>query len=210
MYEYIDKNLEKYRKQIQRLFNNSRLRISARYSPETLEKVSTAEIKKLLKKLKQKDHDFFWLMLFYILALPEDADLEYELRELDFDFSAFLASYNATTRYVYKNEIQRKSARYNEGIIALDNPSGDETYQLMKDNIRYWVKQCEEISVDMEREVVIKQAEKAGYKKMRWDAVGDEKTCKECRKLNGQIFDIADIPPRPHYGCRCILTTIDD
>lgn len=210
MYEYIDKNLEKYRKQIQRLFNNSRLRISARYSPETLEKVSTAEIKKLLKKLKQKDHDFFWLMLFYILALPEDADLEYELRELDFDFSAFLASYNATTRYVYKNEIQRKSARYNEGIIALDNPSGDDTYQLMKDNIRYWVKQCEEISVDMEREVVIKQAEKAGYKKMRWDAVGDEKTCKECRKLNGQIFDIADIPPRPHYGCRCILTTIDD
>lgn len=210
MYEYIDKNLEKYRKQIQRLFNNSRLRISARYSPETLEKVSTAEIKKLLKKLKQKDHDFFWLMLFYILALPEDADLEYELRELDFDFSAFLASYNATTRYVYKNEIQRKSARYNEGIIALDNPFGDDTYQLMKDNIRYWVKQCEEISVDMEREVVIKQAEKAGYKKMRWDAVGDEKTCKECQKLNGQIFDIADIPPRPHYGCRCILTTIDD
>ena len=107
MYEYIDKNLEKYRKQIQRLFNNSRLRISARYSPETLEKVSTAEIKKLLKKLKQKDHDFFWLMLFYILALPEDADLEYELRQLDFDFSAFLESYNATTRYVYKNEIQR-------------------------------------------------------------------------------------------------------
>ena len=210
MYEYIDKNIEKYRKQIQRLFNNSRLRISARYSPETLEKVSTAEIKKLLKKLKQKDHDFFWLMLFYILALPEDADLEYELRELDFDFSAFLASYNATTRYVYKNEIQRKSARYNEGIIALDNPFGDDTYQLMKDNIRYWVKQCEEISVDMEREVVIKQAEKAGYKKMRWDAVGDEKTCKECQKLNGQIFDIADIPPRPHYGCRCILTTIDD
>lgn len=210
MYEYIDKNLEKYRKQIQRLFNNSRLRISARYSPETLEKVSTEEIKKLLKKLKQKDHDFFWLMLFYVLALPEDADLEYELRELDFDFSAFLASYNATTRYVYKNETQRKSARYNEGIIALNNPSGDDTYQLMKDNIRYWVKQCEEISVDMEREVVIKQAEKAGYKKMRWDAVGDEKTCKECRKLNGQIFDIADIPPRPHYGCRCILTTIDD
>lgn len=210
MYEYIDKNLEKYRKQIQRLFNNSRLRISARYSPETLEKVSTAEIKKLLKKLKQKDHDFFWLMLFYVLALPEDADLEYELRELDFDFSAFLASYNATTRYVYKNETQRKSARYNEGIIALNNPSGDDTYQLMKDNIRYWVKQCEEISVDMEREVVIKQAEKAGHKKMRWHAVGDEKTCKECRKLNGQIFDIADIPPRPHYGCRCILTTIDD
>lgn len=210
MYEYIDKNLEKYRKQIQRLFNNSRLRISARYSPETLEKVSTAEIKKLLKKLKQKDHDFFWLMLFYVLALPEDADLEYELRELDFDFSAFLASYNATTRYVYENEIQRKSARYNEGIIALNNPSGDDTYQLMKDNIRYWVKQCEEISVDMEREVVIKQAQKAGYKKMRWDAVGDEKTCKECRKLNGQIFNIADIPPRPHYGCRCILTTIDD
>lgn len=210
MYEYIDKNLEKYRKQIQRLFNNSRLRISARYSPETLEKVSTAEIKKLLKKLKQKDHDFFWLMLFYVLDLPEDADLEYELRELDFDFSAFLASYNATTRYVYKNEIQRKSARYNEGIIALNNPSGDDTYQLMKDNIRYWVKQCEEVSVDMEREVVIKQAEKAGYKKMRWDAVGDEKTCKECRKLNGQIFNIADIPPRPHYGCRCILTTIDD
>lgn len=210
MYEYIDKNLEKYKKQIQRLFNNSRLRISARYSPETLENVSTAEIKKLLKKLKQKDHDFFWLMLFYVLALPEDADLEYELRELDFDFSAFLASYNATTRYVYKNETQRKSARYNEGIIALNNPSGDDTYQLMKDNIRYWVKQCEEISVDMEREVVIKQAEKAGYKKMRWDAVGDEKTCKECQKLNGQIFNIADIPPRPHYGCRCILTTIDD
>ena len=97
MYEYIDANIEKYRKQIQRLFNNSRLRISARYTPETLEKVSTGENKKLLKKLEQKDNDFFWLMLFYVMALPEDADLEYELKELDFDFAAFLASYNATT-----------------------------------------------------------------------------------------------------------------
>lgn len=209
MYEYIDNNIEKYRKEVQRLFNNSRLRISARFTPETLESLSVKEIKSLLKKLKKKDNDFFWLLLFYVLNVPKETDIEHEMRELDFDFAAFLASYNATTRYVYKNEIERKMARYSEGIIALNDPSGSDTYQLMQDNVRYWTKQCEEISVDLEREVTVKRAQKNGYKKMRWDAVGDEKTCKECKKLNGQIFAIDKIPQRPHYGCRCILTPID-
>lgn len=210
MYEYIDKNIEKYRKEVRRLFNNSRLRISARFTPETLESLTAKEIKSLLKKLKKKDHDFFWLLLYYVLNVSKETDIERELRELDFDFAAFLASYNATTRYVYKNEIERKMARYSEGIIALDNPAGSETYRLMQDNVRYWTKQGEEMSVDLEREVTVKRAQKKGYKKMRWDAVGDEKTCKECRKLNGQIFSIDEIPPRPHYGCRCILTPIGD
>lgn len=210
MYEYIDANIEKYRKQIRRLFNNSRLRISARYTQETLENVSTAEIKKLQRKLKRKDEEFFWLMLLSVFELPEDTELENALRELDFDFMAFLASYNATTRYVYKNEIQRKLERYNEGIIAIGNPTNDETYRLMKDNIRYWVKQCEETAVDMEREAVVRNAQKNGYTKMKWVAVGDERTCKECRKLNGKTFDIGKIPPRPHYGCRCILKPVKD
>lgn len=205
MYEFIEKNIDEYTKKITKLFNNSRLRISTGGSD--IEKSIRSEIRKLRKKLKDTDEDFFMLLILFILSdlgyNPENKT--YILNELNFDLEAFLASYNQTTLYVYKNEVERKTERYSEGLIAIGDMNDPDTMKLMKDNIRYWWKQLEEISVDMERDIVVKEAKHRGFKKMKWVAVGDEKTCKECMRLNGQIFSVDEIPARPHIGCRCIL-----
>ena len=205
MYEFIENNIDEYTKKITKLFNNSRLRISTGGSD--IEKSIRSEIRKLRKKLKDTDEGFFMLLILFILS-----DLGYNpenktdiLNELNFDLEAFLASYNQTTLYVYKNEVERKTERYSEGLIAIGDMNDPDTMKLMKDNIRYWWKQLEEISVDMERDIVVKEAKHRGFKKIKWVAVGDEKTCKECRRLNGQIFSVDEIPARPHIGCRCIL-----
>jgi hypothetical protein len=38
-----------------------------------------------------------------------------------------------------------------------------------------------------------------------WVAHIDDRTCATCHGLHGRQFALADIPPRPHSGCRCSL-----
>lgn len=45
----------------------------------------------------------------------------------------------------------------------------------------------------------------AGAQTATWVAVIDDNTCNTCRGLHGKQFNISNIPPRPHSGCRCDL-----
>src|ERR1035437_10802781 len=33
--------------------------------------------------------------------------------------------------------------------------------------------------------------------------IGAEFPCQECEELDGQMFDLTDLPDRPHFGCNC-------
>lgn len=56
----------------------------------------------------------------------------------------------------------------------------------------------------------VRQARIMGYQaqgmlRATWVAHIDDMTCATCRGLHGEEFNISDIPPRPHSGCRCSL-----
>lgn len=50
----------------------------------------------------------------------------------------------------------------------------------------------------------LKFHQQVGIKKLEWLAMGDERMCPICKKLNGKIFSVNKFPPQPaHPHCRC-------
>jgi hypothetical protein len=63
----------------------------------------------------------------------------------------------------------------------------------------------EAIILDSTRQAKIQGNEFLGNNTATWRAHLDDMTCATCRGLDGQSFNINDIPPRPHAHCRCEL-----
>lgn len=59
--------------------------------------------------------------------------------------------------------------------------------------------------VEAVRQASIIGNEIAGAQEAIWVSRLDDRTCNTCRGLHGRSFAIADVPPRPHSGCRCTL-----
>lgn len=116
---------------------------------------------------------------------------------------SLLRGYNGTTKYVYTHEVDRKQSRFAEKTIV-DGIMLKELQTAYKQ----WMKQVEEYVIDAERDATIKAMEDNGIKEVMWITEGDNKVCEECDALNGQIFPIGAIPPRPHINCRCEIRVV--
>ena len=116
-----------------------------------------------------------------------------------------LEDYDPTTLYQFLPEAERKKQRLVEALIA-SHDSGQEIERAL----RLWTRQ---IASYADRSVIdgtVGGYKEAGVEMVRWVAVEDEKTCPECKKLDGQVFSISEIPPRPHYHCRCVLEPVKE
>lgn len=130
MYEYIDKNIKKHQEQNKKILNNLRLNLM-KY--DELNVMSTRkEVKKTFKKLRDRDIQFFYMLIDYLATQYKSGSLL--LKE-------FLDSYNGTLLYVYSNEIERKEQRYLESLIALskrdskiEEPEKDNKSDIRKKN----------------------------------------------------------------------------
>lgn len=107
---------------------------------------------------------------------------------------------NPTTLYVFTNEIERKKQRLVEALAA----SADRDEQIDK-ALNFLTRQLAEYAAEMEWRGTIKGYKDAGVKRVRWVAMEDNRVCNECEDLDGKVFAIDVIPPRPHWNCRCIL-----
>lgn len=117
-----------------------------------------------------------------------------------------LDAYDPTMKYAYTTEVERKQARCAESILAVKDKSKAKAE--VKTALRYWSKMCANFADIITIDAQIKAYKDAGVKKVKWIAMDDASVCIECVELNGKIFDIDKVPPRPHIGCRCILKPI--
>ncbi len=135
------------------------------------------------------------------LALGFDGDL----RELDEAWiEEFFDEYNPTTKYVFKNEIDRKKSYLFESVVA-DVSSRHQSYAKAE---KYLVKQVKQGGIDIEDAVAMQVYRDLGVTKVQWVAEDDYKTCADCRELDGEIFDLDGAPSKMHYNCRCVLIPI--
>lgn len=63
----------------------------------------------------------------------------------------------------------------------------------------------ESVAFDTFRQAKIQGNIFKGMSKATWVAHMDDRCCSTCTGLDGQSFDINDVPPRPHPNCRCDL-----
>lgn len=112
--------------------------------------------------------------------------------------SALLLAYNPVTKYVFKNELERKRSRFAEGVIASDTPT--EEVALAK---RLLLGITSQFLDDATFDSMVQAYEDNGTKDVRWVTAEDDKRCKECKSRHGKIYPIHKIPPKPHIHCRC-------
>ena len=116
----------------------------------------------------------------------------------------FFEEYNPVTKYVFKSEIGRKESRLFEALVA----SSAEKVQSFRTAENLLTRQIKQYSIDLE-DAVTKAVYKAmGVEKVVWNAEQDHKTCGVCSELDGQTFDLKDLPPKQHYHCRCWFTPV--
>ena len=137
------------------------------------------------------------------VALGFDGDV----RDLDEGWiEDFFDEYNPVTKYVFRNEIDRKKSRLFESLVA----SESERHKSYKTAENLIIRQTKQYAVDLEDAIAKVVYEDIGVEKVVWNAEIDHKTCGVCAELDGQIFDLNSVPPKQHINCRCWITPIKE
>ena len=110
---------------------------------------------------------------------------------------ALLAAYNAVTKVIYDNDVDRKRQYTAEGI----NSSTAKVTEFRR-GLHYWADLTATYSDIVTDESTLKAYRDSCVKKVRWVTAGDEKVCETCRERNGKVYSINSIPPK-HRRCRC-------
>lgn len=119
--------------------------------------------------------------------------------------AALMGAYNPTTKYIYKNELDRKRSRFAEGVISSDAPRDE--IELAKRLLAALNKQFAD---DATFDAVVKAYEDDGIDRVRWVTAVDDRRCKECKARHHKIYPIQKIPPKPHLHCRCYVEKVED
>lgn len=137
------------------------------------------------------------------IALGFDGDL----RDLDEAWvEEFFDEYNPVTKYVFRNELDRKKSRLFEALVA----SNEERHQSYRTAENLLIKQIKQYTIELEDSIAKVVYEDIGVKKVKWNAEDDHRTCGVCNELDGQIFELNDVPPKQHYQCRCWITPVKE
>lgn len=112
----------------------------------------------------------------------------------------FLNSFSPVTRYVFFREVERKKSRLFESLVA---SQGD--IKEIDKALRYWSKMISEYAVEITDAAVIEALEDTDVDEVEWFTEEDERVCSQCGKRRGKVYPINQVPPKPHWGCRCYL-----
>lgn len=117
-----------------------------------------------------------------------------------------LSDFNGVTGYVYGREMDRKRLRLFEAICAAVAHHNRQTFTSnLRRSADLWYTQSMQYGIEVTGEAVLQAYRDAGVRRVRWVVVRDGRQCQHCDELDGRVFDINHVPPRPHIGCRCYL-----
>lgn len=191
MYEYTDKVIRYMRKKFIRLFNQ----FNGLTSFDELNVIQSS--KSLYAELEKIAEESFLL-----IAKRAYKDNGGELKNAITvtRLLGWLNDYNRITKYVYMHEVERKCARFAESILASDNRAKE-----IETALRYWSDMVAQYAIDVTDKAVLQAYLDNGVKKVVWVSYKDKRRCTECQEREGQIYEITEVPEKPHRGCRCYL-----
>lgn len=211
MYRLADKLLEQLKKMIRREFN--RLGIigfdelnASRVSLETTELFERLmrENEKLYLKVAKKAYDD-------AVAAAKAAGYEGspENRINTMWVAALLGSYNFVSGYLYESEAERKRLRLGEQMMTAREYLNRTLYNdSVRRSANLWWTQASHYMLEAVDEATIDGYKDAGVGKVKWNTEIDGRECSVCRERNGKIYEVGNVPPKPHRNCRCYLTPV--
>ena len=210
MYRYLDKLLEIEKKRIKAAFNRVGAMgfdalnvINTRKTTQTMYDTFLAENETLYLKSAKNAYQ-------NAVKSAKAEGFEGEESEIDGEWVAgLLAGYNLVTGYLYGKEADRKRLRLNEQILTAREYNNR---SMFRDSLRraanLWWTQTTQYGISSVDEATIKGFTDMGVERVQWIAANDEKTCPTCGARDNKIYKIQDLPPKPHYGCRCYIVPV--
>lgn len=114
--------------------------------------------------------------------------------------NVILTGYDPVTGYVFTHELERKRARFAEGTIAgTEDGTARRLLALM----------LAQYALEITDAAQLQQYREDGVRKVRWVSQEDARRCKTCKERHGKIYDVDNVPPKPHIGCRCLLEPVE-
>ena len=107
------------------------------------------------------------------------------------------------TLYRFDSETERKAYRLAEALEATE----DRSHEIDK-AMRAWSKQVGQYAINVTDYAIAQAFEDAGVEMVEWMSERDNRVCRECYVLDGQVFHIDEVPRKPHWGCRCRLKPV--
>ena len=123
--------------------------------------------------------------------MAEDAGLDDLVKE-------WLEGIDPVTMYRFDTEMERKANRLIEALSVSGNPAAE-----IDKALRFWSMMLGQYAINVTDYAEQKAFEDADVVKAMWVTQKDERVCHECHALDGQVFTVAEFPPKPHWGCRC-------
>lgn len=169
------------------------------------------------RELAGRVYGDFWEDLILLYLAEKDDEMAAKAREMKRKsklpdakwVKAKLGEISPVSRYEYVAETKRKEARLMENVAASLIFGGERTArQETKTAQKYWARQTDWYTDLIEDEARLKAMRDAGIERVRWISQQDERVCEDCDELDGKVFSIDKIPPKPHLGCRCYLEPV--
>lgn len=210
MYRYLDALLEAEKKKIRAEFNH----ISVMGFDE-LNVINTRKTTQEMFDRFLEENETLYLKsakIAYKKAVKSarKEGFEGEEGEVDGDFIVgVLAGANFVTGYLYNKEAERKRLRLNEQILTAREYNNRTMFQdSLRKAANLWWTQTLQYGISMVDEATLKGFKDMGVKQVRWIAADDEKTCPTCGARDNKVYRLNNIPPKPHYGCRCYVVPV--
>lgn len=188
MYELTDIVIENIRKELIRDFS----KLKSLLSYDELNVMSTT--KAVYSKIDLYVRQMFLQLMQAVYKKVTKRTCPYNYAWLE----SFLLEYDEVSKYVYANEFERKRDRLAEALIASSKKNEEIDVAL-----RYLSFMLTAYAVRVTDRVVLTAYRDMGIDAVRWKAEKDNKTCTICKHRNGHIYDIEQVPPKPHLNCRC-------
>lgn len=109
------------------------------------------------------------------------------------------------TNYAYDTETIRKRERAKESVKSV--PGRLQKQLLLDKAIRLWNQETAQYADIVSDAATIQAFKDAGVEKVKWVTQNDEKVCSKCNALDGKVFPITQVPTKPHWRCRCTITS---
>lgn len=109
------------------------------------------------------------------------------------------------TLYIFLDEAERKKQRLIEALAVAQNKNAE-----IDKALKWWTKQLGQYAISVTDRARLDAFRSVGVKRVMWHTAEDERVCEDCKLLDGQVFDIDEVPDKPHWNCRCYLTAVLD
>lgn len=141
--------------------------------------------------------------LLYLMMLGEEPKKAHQMAEKAITeewIDKILAEVDPLVMYRFDTETERKAYRLAE-VLEVSPERNREIDKAMKE----WSRQIGQYAINVTDYAGLQALKDYGVKEVEWVTAEDEKVCHACGAMNGIVYDIDEVPVKPHPNCRCTI-----